>query len=262
MHLDDTLKRQIYGGQVPGLDFLAYVDTDAQDDWVVGDTVVLPDGREFRHCKSTGAAIMYPNVGCNFTDTGFMAYTAFGVSASVGAREITLPAATHAAVAKDALAGGYLVIFNGSGTNDVTVGITGNDASLADVAFKVKLDMGVPVAIVAATSAVEAYVNPWSVIAQANTTVLPRCGAPVVAVSAAANYFWLQTKGVKFVNPQALVGGDNGGIMAMWRHDGTIENCEDALGITVDANNTCQPAGIVVSGSSAGNGPLINLTGY
>lgn len=261
MHLDETLKKGIYGGQVQNLSFLSKVSTTKDPLFDVGDTVVLPDGREFRYALSTGASTMIPTMGCNFTDTGYTSYTAFTVAHSVGVSEITLPAATHAALAADGLKGGYLVVFNGSGTNDVTYGIVGNDSSAQNAAIVVRVDMPVAVAITT-SSACETYKNPWGAIAQANTVVLPRAGVPVVSVSAAANYFWLQTKGVKFIAPQTGVGNDNGGIMTFWRHDGSVESTDTALAVTTATLDSSQPCGIVIAGSAAGNGPLINLLGY
>jgi len=262
MHLDETLNKGIYDGQVQSLDFLNYVSTTAQDGWNVGDTVVLPDGREFRHALSNGAGVIEPDEGCHFTDTGYVSYTAFAVAASVGEREITIPAATHATLTKDALRGGYVIVFNGSADDDCTYGIVGNDAAAANALFKVKLDRGVNPAIVAATSAAEVYINPWSALSQASSDVLPYCGCAVRKVSAAANYFWVQTKGIKFVSPQSGVGADNGGLMAHWRHDGSLQKGETAIGGTVPAGDTNQPAGIVIAGSQSGNGPLVNLLGY
>jgi len=262
MHLDETLKKGIYDGQVQNLSFLSKVSTTKDPLFDCGDTVVLPDGREFRYALSTGSNTLNPALACNFTDTGYTSYTAFTTAASVGDAEITVPAATHAALTKDALAGGYIVVFNGSGSNDVTYGIVGNGAASANAAFTVKLDMPVAVAIVASTSACETYKNPWSAIDQANSVVLPRCGVPVVSVSAAANYFWVQTKGIKFVNPQSGVGNDNGGLMTYWRHDGSMQKGETAIAVTTATNDTIQPAAIVISGSAAGNGPLVNLLGY
>lgn len=262
MHLDETLKRGIYDGQVPTLSMLTKVSTTKDPTFNPGDTLVLPDGREFRYAKSTAAGVMNPNMACNFTDTGLVSYTAFTTSFAVGVVELTVPAATHAALTKDELAGGYIVVFDGAGGNDITYGITGNDSSDANVAFTVRIDMPLANAIVAATEACEVYRNPWTIIAQANTSVLPRCGVPVVQVSAAANYFWLQTKGIKFVNPQSGVGADNGGLMTYWRHDGSMQKGETALGVTAATYDTIQPAGVVISGSAAGNGPLVNLLGY
>lgn len=262
MHMDETLQKGIYGGQVQDLAFLTKVSTTKHDLFDVGDVVVLPDGREFRYAKSDAVAAMEPDAGCNFTDTGLTSYTAFAVSYAVGTREIQAAAATHAALSKDDLKGGYIIVFNGSADNDVTYGIIGNDASAQNAAITLTLDMPLGVAIVAATSACEIYKNPWGSVGQANTDVLPRCGAPVVKVSAAANYFWLQTKGIKFISPQANVGNDNGGLLAHWRHDGSIQKGETALTATVPAGDTNQPAGTVIAGSQSGNGPLINLWGY
>ena len=263
MHLDETLKAGIYGGQVPTLDFLTKVSTTKDPLFNPGDGLVLPDGREFRYALSTGAGVMKPNRGCNYTDTGYISYTAFATAHAVGSVEITAPAATHAAaLTKDALAGGYIVVFSGDSANDITYGITGNGAAAINAAFTVKLDMPLANAIVAGTEACEVYSNPWGAIAQANTVVLPRCGSPVCTVSAAANYFWLQTKGMKFIDSQAGVGADNGGMVVQWRHDGTLQKGETAQGATVPALDTNQLAGIVVSGSVAGNGPVVNLMGY
>lgn len=259
-HFDETLQKSVYNS-IPSRAFLTEVSTTKSALFDVGDTVILPGGREFRYCLSTGAGVMLPTMGCNFTDTGHQAYTAFAVAKAIGETTITIPAGTHAAVTKDSLKGGYVIIFNGSGTNDIVYEIVANDAALANVAYDLTLDMPLAVAIVAATSAVEVYSNPWGAIAQANTQVLPRCGAPVVSVSAAANYFWLQTKGPKFLAPQASVGGDKGGLMAAYRHDGSLENLATALGVTVATYDTAQIAGMVISGSQAGNGPLFYLTG-
>ena len=258
-HMDETLQKSIYKN-VPTRDFLGDVGTTKDELFDVGDTVILPGGREMRYCKSTGAGVMIPNMGCNFTDVGVVPYTAFAVNVAKGVSEVTIPAQTHVAVAKDVLKGGYIVVFDGSGTNDITYEITGNDASDADVAFKLTLDMGILNAIEAGTEAVEVYANPWGAIAQSTSVTLPKAGAPVVSVSAAENYFWLQVKGPKFINPQTGVGGDNGGVGVNWRHDGSLQGRETALGGTVPAFDLSQSAGHVISGNAAGNGPLIYLS--
>ena len=260
MHLDETGNKGIYGGRVPSLGFLNYVSTTAQPGWNVGDVLDLPDGRQFRHAKSLGSNAIKPQLGCNFTEAGHQAYTSIAVAKAVGVSAVTIPAGTHDAVTKDELAGGHLIHFENTVDGDITYGITGNDAADADVAYVAYLDQ--PLALAMTTSdAVEVYSNPWLTMDQGNTVILPRAGASVTYVSAAENYFWIQTKGVKHVSPQLLVGGDNGGMMAMWRHDGSIDNVEDALAVTVNGSITCQPAGVVISGSAAGNGPLINLSG-
>ena len=261
MHLDETLRRPIYGGQVPDLSFLSYVSTTAPVGWNVGDVVTLPDGREFRLCKSVGSNAIKPQLGCNFTETGLLAITSVTTAKAKGSRKITIPAATHDAVTKDQLKGGFVLIFDETYDADITYCIAGNDASAANLAFDVELEM--PLALPLTTSdKVEVYKNPYASIDQGNTVTLPRIGASVTYVSAAANFFWVQTKGVKHISPQANVGADNGGISATWRHDGSIDPAEIGLGGSVPAYSTCQLAGDVICGSQAGNGPLINLMGH
>jgi len=260
MHLDGTLDKEIYGGQVPYLNFLNYVSTTPQPGWNIGDGVTIPDGSEYRHALSNGAGTIEPDQGCHFTDTGLVAITTFAVTALVGESEITVPAQTHALQAKDQLAGGYAVIFNGSADDDCTYGITGNDATAADVAFKIRLDRGVNPAITA-SSKIEVFINPFRALSQVSSNVLPYAGCAVRKVSAAANYFWVKVKGPVFCSPQSGVGNDNGGIAVMWRHDGTVQKGETAHATTTATNDTNQPAGYVLAGSQAGNGPLIVLTG-
>ena len=259
-HFDGTLDKSIYGGQVPSLNFLSYVSTTAQPGWNIGDGVELADGSVYRHALSNAAGTIEPDQGCHFTDTGLVAYTTFAVTAAVGENEITVPAATHVLQAKDQLAGGYAVIFNGSATDDCTYGIVGNDATAANVAFKIRLDRGVNPAVTA-SSAIEVYINPYRALSQATTAILPWCGCAVRLVSAAANYFWVKTKGPVFCSPQSGVGANNGGLQVRWRNDGTLQDGETAIGGTVPAADTNQVAGYVLAGSQAGNGPLIVLGG-
>lgn len=254
-------------GQSPilegGAEQLLY-EEDLTQNYDLGAKEELPDGRVFRYCKSTGAGVMTPQMGCNFTDTGYFGYTVFLVAAAQGATEITIPAQTHATLLKDQLRGGYVVIFDASGVNDVTHEIVGNDAADANALFKVRLATKLTAAIVASTSWCEVYSNPWSMIAQsANNVTLPRAGVPVYSVTAAATYFWLQTKGIKFVTPQSGIGADNGGTLAFWKEDGSMEPAESVLsGVTLGATHTLLPAATVIAGSQAGNGPIVNLLGF
>ncbi len=260
LHLDGTLDKPIYDGQVPNLNFLSYVSTTAQPGWNIGDGVTLPDGSEYRHALSNGAGTIEPDQGCHFTDTGLVAITTFAVTALVGASEITVPAQTHALQAKDQLAGGYAVVFNGSADDDCTYGITGNDATAADVAFKIRLDRGVNPAVTG-SSKIEVFINPFRALSQASSNVLPYAGCAVRKVASGAYYFWVKVKGPVFCSPQSGVGNDNGGIAVTWRHDGTVQKGETAIASTTATNDTNQPAGYVLAGSAAGNGPLIVLTG-
>ena len=247
------------GADAGGYDFLYETSTVKSAMYDIGDGVVLPDKREFTYAKSSAA--ITTNLGCNFTAAGYTAATAAGVSYAIGAREITIPAATHAALAADELRGGYVMIGVQGGTTNVQVRqIIGNDASILNVAFKVRLDAPLSAAIVAATTYIESYQNPYAALGQSSTVLLPRAGVAAANVAAANTYFWVQTKGVGWVSPQSGIGADNGGITACWRHDGSIAPTETAFGATVNAFDTCQIAGFPIEGSTSGNGPLFMLT--
>lgn len=240
--------------EAPDWGFLYETSTIKSPKWNVGDRVVLPDGREFRYAKSAGA--LKAEMGCEFTGTGYTAYTAFTTAAAIGAKEVTVPAATHAALAADALRGGYIVIFL-SGAVQFR-GIVGNDAAAENAAFKVYLDAPLTTAVTT-SSACETYQNPYASVQTGSNVALAKAGLPVVAVSAASMYCWIQTKGVCFINPQALVGvdGDN---TACWRHDGSLQDFDTAVGATTAAFCTSQIAGHKIMGDATANGPLFMLT--
>jgi hypothetical protein len=229
--------------------------------FVPGTRYTTWDGREYRYARSTGAAQLYAAHGCQFSGTGYTAITTFGVAASIGDTGITIPAATHAALAEDELAGGYVIIFDGASDYYTTTRmIVGNEAAAANAAFTVTLDAPLSYAITAATSKCETYTNPWNDIIVANNDALAFAGVPAASVSAAAQYFWVQTKGIAWVAPQAGV-GLRSGLGVTWRHDGSIDDVDTSFGVTVPAGSTSQFAGYCVEGSQAGNGPLIMLQG-
>jgi len=262
-HLDDTLTRGVYETQIPNIAFLYEVSTTKNPDYNVGDVVTLPGKRgEFVYAKSLGNNALYASHGCSFTLTGLTTIATFATSHSIGDTTITAPAATHAALSKDDLRGGYIIIFDGASDYYTTVrGIVGNDASDADAAIVLYLDAPLSYAITSGTSKSEVYKNPWEAMDVASSSALPKAGVPASYVSAAENYFWVQTKGICWIAPHSGV-GDNGGMACMWRHDGSIESVETALTATVPAADSSQLAGYCIQGSQAGNGPLFMLSDH
>ena len=236
-------------------DFLYRVSTDKDPLYNIGDTVRLPDKREYTYAKSAAACIS--GQGCEFTYTGYVAITTFTTTAAVGAKTITVPAATHAALTVDELRNGFAVIYNGTDNNVQFRGIVGNEASILNVAFNIQLDASLTVAITT-SSKIEVFQNPYAALQASTSTTLAKAGVPIVTVSAANMYFWVQTGGFVWVSPQPGV-GDNGGIGCFWRHDGSLEDADTALAVTTEGNCTSQYAGHTVSGTAAGNGPLFYL---
>lgn len=243
---------------VPDWSFIYETSLVKADQWYIGDRIVLPDGREYRYAKSSAACIS--GQAAEFTYTGYTAYTAFGVSAAVGATSVTVPAATHAALTEDELRGGYIIIFDGSTNNTQFRGIIGNAAADENAAFVVYLDGPLTEAVTAATSACETYQNPYAALRTGTSMTLAKAGIPAVKVTAASTYFWVQTKGPCWAAPQSGVGA-NGGIGCFWRHDGSLESADTALAVTTATYDTSQYAGFTIEGTAAGNGPLFMLQG-
>jgi len=248
----------VAAADAPDWSFIYETSTVKHPHYAIGDRIVLPDGREFRHAKSSNACS--PNQGCEFTGTGYTSYTALGVAAAKGDKEMTIAAATHTALTADDLRGGYVTIFNDGDGYEEFRGIIGNDAAAANAAFKIYLDGPLSAALVAATAATETYENPYASLANGTNAARSIAGMPATYVSAADMYFWVQVKGPCWVPPQTSNVGENGGRGCFWRHDGSLEGAEVALGaLTVPAGDSSQYAGYCLAGEQANIGPLFNL---
>lgn len=257
-HFDDTLKAGIYETQVPNVNFLYEVSTTQNVSYNIGDRVKLGDGRELIYCKSLGTNALNVAEACQFTDPGLISYTT-ATAVAAGEQELTVPAATHAAAfAVNELRGGYLVVFQGSKTQ--VRGIVGNDYSAINAAVKVYLDAAITVAITT-SHAYEVYGNPYRYMCQyVGLTGNSYGGPPMEYVSAAANYFWMQVRGVHFCAPQATM-NDKEACGVGWRGDGSVEAYATSMTGTVPADSSSQYAGFRISGSQSGNGPLVMLQG-
>lgn len=244
-------------GTAPTWDFLYRTSTIQDSEYNVGDRVVRPNGSEYVYSKSVG--VLFAAHGCRFTYTGLISYTAFATNHAVGVSEITVPAATHAALTEDELRGGYIILFDGA--TDLASGtrqIVGNDVSAANVAFKIRLDASLSNAIVSGTEAIEVYRNPFMALGVKSAGAEPTAGLPTVSVDASGKFFWCQTKGICWVAPQGTV-NNNEGVGVNWRHDGSLDAVATALGATVPDASGTQYAGHLVAGTQAGNGPLLMI---
>lgn len=241
-------------------DFLYRVSTVRDPQWNVGDEVEFGAGRKATYSLSTGAAEFFNAHGVSFSETGYISITNFVVAAAVGDTEITIPAATHAALDKDDLAGGFVIIFDG-GTDLYTTTrmITGNDAAASGALFKARLDGKLTYAV-STTSKVEVYKNPYASIVVSTSRDQVKAGLPMAYVPATASYFWLQTAGICWPIPQGNL-GNSGGKSSGWWHDvGNVSDAVTALGLTLGGSTkSSQYAGYVVAGSMSGNGPLFKL---
>lgn len=241
-------------------DFLYRVSTVKDPQWNIGDEVEFGGGRKATYSLSTGAAQLYNSRGVSFSETGYTAYTSFGTSHAIGITEITVPAATHAALSVDELAGGYIIIFDGvSDYYTTTRMITGNGAADANAAFTIFLDAELSYAITGSTSACEVYKNPYGSIVVSTSRDQSKAGLPLAQVPASASYFWLQTAGICWPIPQANLGNVGGKASGWWHDVGNVSDGVTSLAVTVPNAKSTQYAGYVVAGSIAGNGPLFKL---
>jgi len=245
--------------------FIYQTSTVKNPKWNIGDRVVLPDGREYRYAKSTEA--IKSGLGCNFTYTGYISYTAFTTAASAGDTSLTVPAATHAALTKDELAGGYICIFDDSTSATQFRQIVGNDAAAENVAFDIYLD-GALTQAVTTSDACEVYQNPYAALETADGGLANtnKAGVPATYVGAASTYFWCQVRGVNWIAPQggklgAVNEGNKGLGGGFWSDYGNISDAETSIGVTVANGRGSQYAGYVVTGDADNVGPLFMLCG-
>jgi len=187
-HFDDTLKRGIYETQVPNVNFLYEASTTINPEYNIGDRVCLPDGRVFRYALA--ADTLYPGTGCS-------SYASAALSANSAAAQVAGDASITFAtqtVAKDALRGGYLVIYL-SDTNILQRGIVGNTVG-AGTTITVYLDAELTVDIAAATFC-EGLGNLYGNVLGASThgEYTSIVGVPTMPATV-GQYVWIQTWGV------------------------------------------------------------------
>jgi len=248
-------------GQKHGLwDFIYNVGT-KDSNYAVGDVVVIPSRGIFVYSKSVGACIS--GQGAEFTYAGYTAYTAFTTAAVVGARSVTVPAATHAALSTDELRNGFITIYDGSTNNVQFRQLLGNDSALANAAFVVYLD-GPLVEEVTTSSCCETYQNPFMALRTGTMNYFAKAGVPASEVSAAGEYFWTQVGRIPsycWLAPQGgKLGTTEGGYAGgLWSDVGNVSDFNTSIGVTVAPGRGSQYAGNPVLGDADNIGPLFML---
>jgi hypothetical protein len=239
----------------PDLDFLYDVSSVKHPDYWIGDV------KEVNDCKyvySYSAGACSASRGAETTQTGYVAIGTCLVAAAIGAKQVTVPAGTHAALTEDELRNGYILIYDGVDDTYTTLrGIIGNDAAAENAAFVVYLDAKLTYAITASTSKCEVYKSPYATLRTGTSNVLAKMGVPNTYVSASGKYFWVKREGMTWAPPQSGVGD----MTVFWRDNGALDPTDTSLGATIPASSSSQIAGHVVIGSAAGNGPLVYLNG-
>ncbi len=258
------------GGQKHRLwDFIYRTSTARDPLYHIGDTVRLPDKREFTYARSIALpdapeSIYLSTVeACSFTGAGgTVGWTSAVDTVVVGSTEVTVPAASHDELAVDELRNGYVHIHGSAtdGADSMNRGILGNDFSADGTALKLYLDAATDIEI-DSSSAYEVFENPYAAVSWGLGDPFAKAGVPAAYVSATLTYVWVQTRGPVWCNSQGNM-IDNEGMGAMWRSDGSLNSVAYSLGNpTVPDVGTTQYAGHRILGDNANIGPLFMLQG-
>lgn len=222
--------------------------------YIHGTRYMTWDGRVFKYAKSGG--VLDNDLGVGSAEDEVQTYAAIDATSpvAIGSTKVIVNTGTHAALAKNELAGGYVVFYT---ANNQFRGLLGNDAADANVDFTIYLDAPTSVLLVAASTGVEVFYNPYSKLlatgADGNNILTSKLGIPATKVTATLMNFWLQTWGPCWVAPQLANFQAATYLRAgYWRHDGSIDSAA-ATGVT-----STQYAGYFIN-EGLSTGPLFYL---
>jgi len=260
----------------PSWDFLYEASTVKGENYDLGDRVVLPDGRVFRYAKA-GASLTnmkYAVTGYNQLVIEKTSPAGSIAAAIVGAKELTITVTAAAigvsrdgVIAKDALRGGHISIYNSSTVRDQR-GIIGNTALAADgTSIVVYLDAGISAAFTSAV-ACEILANPYSDVRCGYTSATcgkwsSYFGMPNV-LATLGQYFWIQTWGAFRVTPAGSAYGVYEGKRQMMfdQNGGIVDLVKWHTDIATESQLSYQLAGFIMertSGTAEDAAPFINL---
>ena len=273
----------VQSSNAPDWSFIYRASTVKDQEFSVGDRVVIPDGRVFRYAKS-GTGGVLSSFGAQSSDMvlisvvapaqttltapGFPATTG-RICGAVGSWVVTITVASgdgvaaDGVVAEDEFRGGYIVIGN-QGSSAQNRGIIGNTAVASGGGTSVvTLDGPLTTAVTAATTYIEVLHNPYSNMRLGSAVRLERSsflGIPAVTSTVGQN-FWLQTWGPTWIVPSGTPGSDQPGYANNDRDvffvgDGSIYGGHAA---TVESG--FQRAGTIIQSdvSGAGGPPFVML---
>ena len=262
--------------------FINDVSTTKHRTYNLGDRVVTPDGRVFRYAKA-GVGGVASEFGAsqlvalkNITNAVAPAQVnptsaILGVvptSGVIGSTVVTITVgasdgvAANGALALDELAGGYIVIGNGTSQHPQMRGILGNDVLAAGGgSVNVYLDAPLTAAVVVSTTNIEAMLNPYANMVSGNVGgngYQSFLGIPATTATV-GQYFWLQTWGPCWITSDGTTGAAVNGRELFFMNNGSVVSSDKVVdGAT---NVLYQRAGFAIDNSSAGasNGPFAML---
>ena len=182
----------VLGGIAQVMDFNPYeIRTEAEATHNIGDLVWTGDGRAFRFAAA-GEALAAGYLTTEPTGNTNLITMAV-ITGAKGDRDIDF---TNAATTTTAgyFDGGYVCVSFGTGIGQ-TFRVTRLDALVSGATSVVYIDGPIPVAL-DTTSKIDIVASPWNRVMHTATATLLPTGVPLVAVTAAGDFAWLQTHGV------------------------------------------------------------------
>ncbi len=267
---------QVYRTDAPGgYDFLYEASTVKDPQWTIGDRVVLPDGRTFRYAYASGTC--NPEVGCYKPKktntvavapaqaTAAQANDGTGLAAGVvGSRSVSVTIDTEIGVlttgvlAENELAGGYIVIGNGTSQHPQMRRIVSHPAlTTAGGTLCLRLDAKLVTAVTVGTTTIELMENPFYCIKGDNSggEYVTYLGVPA-RVLTTGQYGWVQTKGIAWITSNGATCDSAGDRTIVWAGDGSVRSSND---ITVEDGIHIAGVAMDMSSSGASNAPFVNL---
>ena len=247
-------------------DFLYRASSVKDENYNIGDRVCLPDGRVFRYALASGTC--NTEVGAykaKKTNTVAVAPVQAAGAGAVDSLTVTVTIDTEIGVlttgvlSEDELAGGYIVIGNGSAQHPQMRFIVGHPAlTTAGGSLTLTLDSPLDIAVTAATTTIELMENPYYNLKADNAggEYVSFVGIPA-AVAASGEYFWVQTWGPCWVTSDGATCNSANDREIFFVANGSVVSG----GTITYAGSAYQRAGFALdmSGSASSNAPMIML---
>lgn len=217
------------GGVAQVMDFDPYsIRTEEGSSHLIGELVMADDGRVFRYAVAgealaAGYMTTEPTGNTNLT-------TMAVVTGAKGATSINF---TNAATTTTAgyFDGGYVCVSYGVGIGQ-TYKIARMAALVSGASSYVYLNEPIAVAL-DTTSKIDIVASPWNRVLHTATATLRPTGVPLVAVTAAGDFAWLQTRGVCAVFSDGIIAAGSGA-----ESDGSVAG---AIDVVVEADYVVNP---------------------
>lgn len=248
-----------------GWDFLYEASTVKDPRFNIGDRVTLPDGRVFRYALASGTC--NPEVGAykaKKTNTVAVAPAQASGAGAIGNHFVTVTIDTEIGVlttgvlAENELAGGYIVVGNGSAQHPQMRQIISHPAlTSAGGSLTLKLDAELVTAVTAATTTIELMESPFYCIKADNSggQYVTYLGVPA-RVATSGQYFWVQTKGIAWITSDGNTCDSGLDRTIVWVGNGSVVSSND---ITVESGLQIAGVAMDMSGSGASNAPFVML---